>query len=108
VISTLGLIVLHMFMYGWNVYAWQKTRINYAFIFEFSPGTELRYRQILLVCTAFSSMLLATMIAHLVISSNEAPAYYTSEFAPMAITLVQLVTNHPTVENMALIAESHS
>ena len=80
-----------MFMYGGNVYAWQKTRINYVFIFEFSPGTELRYRQILLVCTIFSSMLLATMIAHLVISNNEAPKYYSSEFAPMVISLVRLL-----------------
>lgn len=80
-----------MFMYGWNVYAWQKTRINYVFIFEFSPGTELRYRQILLVCTAFSCMLLTTMIIHLVLSNNEAPTYYSSEFAPMVITLVSLL-----------------
>lgn len=78
-----------MFMYGWNVYAWQKTHINYVFIFEFSPGTELRYRQILLVCTTLSSMLLATMIAHLLISNNEAPKYYSSEIAPLVITLVR-------------------
>jgi hypothetical protein len=86
--STLGLLLLHMYMYGWNVYAWQQTRINYGFIFEFSPGTELRYREVLLICTALSSMLLGTMIVHIITSAKEAPNYNHSEWAPMAITLV--------------------
>jgi hypothetical protein len=91
IFSTLGLLLLHMYMYGWNVYAWQQTRINYGFIFEFSPGTELRYRQVLLICTALSSMLLGTMIVHIIASAKEAPNYNHSEWAPMAITLVFLV-----------------
>ncbi|CAM6021947.1 unnamed protein product [Sphagnum balticum] len=91
IFSTLGLLLLHMYMYGWNVYAWQRTRINYGFIFEFSPGTELRYREVLLICTALSSMLLGTMIVHIIASAKEAPNYNRSEWAPMAITLVFLV-----------------
>ncbi|CAN5951468.1 unnamed protein product [Sphagnum jensenii] len=91
IFSTLGLLLLHMYMYGWNVYAWQQTRINYGFIFEFSPGTELRYREVLLICTALSSMLLGTMIVHIIASAKEAPNYNHSEWAPMAITLVFLV-----------------
>ncbi|CAK9228659.1 unnamed protein product [Sphagnum troendelagicum] len=91
IFSTLGLLLLHMYMYGWNVYAWQRTRINYGFIFEFSPGTELRYREVLLICTALSSMLLGTMIVHIIASAKEAPNYNHSEWAPMAITLVFLV-----------------
>lgn len=89
VFSTSGLVLLHMYMYGWNVYAWQRVRINYPFIFEFSPGTELRYREVLLVSTAFTSLLLATMIAHIIASTRQAPmGIYTSEFAPLGITLV--------------------
>ncbi|CAM6021946.1 unnamed protein product [Sphagnum balticum] len=91
VFSTLGLVLLHMYMYGWNVYAWQKTRINYGFIFEFSPGTELHYREVLLICTALSSMLLGTMIVHIIASAKEAPNYNASEWAPLSITLVFLV-----------------
>lgn len=88
VFSTLGLILLHMYMYGWNVYAWQRARINYPFIFEFSPGTELRYREVFLVCTALTSLLLGTMIAHIIASTREATHFGTSEFAPLGITLV--------------------
>ncbi|CAM6047743.1 unnamed protein product [Sphagnum compactum] len=91
VFSTLGLVLLHMYMYGWNVYAWHKTRINYGFIFEFSPGTELHYRQVWLICTALSSMLLGTMIVHIIASTKEAPNYDASEWAPLSITLVFLV-----------------
>ena len=87
--SLLGLVLLHMYMYGWNVYAWQRTRINYPFIFEFSPGSELRYREVLLVCTGFTSLLLGTTIAHIIASSKEAPNYISSEFAPMGIFLVR-------------------
>jgi hypothetical protein len=83
------LVLLHMYMYGWNVYAWQRVRINYPFIFEFSPGTELRYREVFLVCTAFTSLLLGTMIAHIIASARLTPmGNYTSEYAPLGITLV--------------------
>ncbi len=91
--STLGLVLLHMYMYGWNVYAWQKTRINYGFIFEFSRGTELHYRDVLLICTALSSMLLGTMIVHIIASTKEAPNYDGSEWIPLSITLVSRVSS---------------
>lgn len=91
VFSTLGLVLLHMYMYGLNVLAWQRVRINYPFIFEFSPGSELRYREVFLVCTAFTSLLLGTMIAHIIASTREVKHYSTSEFAPMGITLVTLI-----------------
>ncbi|KAG0563848.1 hypothetical protein KC19_8G064200 [Ceratodon purpureus] len=90
VFSTLGLVLLHLYMYGLNVYTWQRARINYPFIFEFSPGSELRYREIFLVCTALTSLLLGTMIAHIIASTREIQRYSTSEFAPMAITLLFL------------------
>jgi hypothetical protein len=91
--STLGLVLLHMYMYGWNVYAWEKTRINYGFIFEFSPGTELHYREVLLICTALSSMLLGTMIVHIIASTKEASNYGGSDWVPLSITLVSRVSS---------------
>lgn len=90
VFSTWGLVLLHMYMYGWNVYAWQQVRINYPFIFEFSPGTELRYREVLLICTAMTSVLLGTMIVHLIASTSQSQiGIYTSQFAPLGVTVVK-------------------
>ncbi|KAG0627990.1 hypothetical protein M758_2G242000 [Ceratodon purpureus] len=65
VFSTLMLITIHMYFYGFNVYAWQRTRINYPFIFGFSPGTELRYREVLLLSTGFTTFLLGGMNIHI-------------------------------------------
>lgn len=39
-------IVLHMLMYGANIYFWRCYRVNYPFIFGFKRGTELGYREI--------------------------------------------------------------
>lgn len=66
--STLMLVATHMYFYGWNVYAWQRTRINYPFIFEFSPGTELRFREVLLLSTGFTTFLLAGMNIHIAVT----------------------------------------
>nr|XP_024403762.1 phosphate transporter PHO1-like [Physcomitrium patens] len=93
VFSTLGLVLLHRYMYGWNVYSWQRVRINYPFICEFAPGTELRYREVFLVCTSFTSLLLGAMIVHIIASTKQAPlGIYTPEFAPMAISSLFIVS----------------
>jgi len=95
IISSLGLVQLHLYLYGWNLYAWQQTRINYAFIFEHRPGTELRYRQVFCLASGFTTLLLVTMIAHLYISTKEAPQFRASEFLPLACLLVWLLPGKP-------------
>lgn len=57
-----------MFFYGFDVYAWQRTRINYPFIFGFSTGSELRYREVLLLSTGFTTFLLAGMNVHIIVT----------------------------------------
>ncbi|RID45342.1 hypothetical protein BRARA_I02080 [Brassica rapa] len=47
--SLFGFIVLHILMYAANIYYWRRYRVNYSFIFGFKQGTELSYRQVLLV-----------------------------------------------------------
>ncbi|KAL3723296.1 hypothetical protein ACJRO7_035477, partial [Eucalyptus globulus] len=44
-----GFIILHMVMYAANIYYWRRYHINYSFIFGFKKGTELGYREILLI-----------------------------------------------------------
>jgi len=62
------LVAIHIYFYAFNVYAWQKTRINYPFIFGFSPGSELRYRQVLLLSTGFTTFLLGGMNIHIAVT----------------------------------------
>eukprot|EP01018_Ginkgo_biloba_P012681 Gb_36223 [translate_table: standard] len=61
----LGFIFLHMLMYAADIYLWQHYRINYPFIFGFKSGTELGYREVLLITTGISLFSLAGIISNL-------------------------------------------
>lgn len=88
----LFLLLLHMYLYGWNVYAWRKARINYAFIFEFAPTKELRHREILLVCTGLTTIILCAMVIHLMASSMS--IQYSHDFNPDIIPLLTLLVRN--------------
>ncbi|KAF3583459.1 hypothetical protein F2Q69_00026652 [Brassica cretica] len=57
--SLFGFIVLHIIIFAGNIYYWRRYKVNYSFIFGFKEGTELGYRQVLLV--AFSTGVLALL-----------------------------------------------
>ncbi|KAK0574848.1 hypothetical protein LWI29_030042 [Acer saccharum] len=63
--SLFGFLVLHMIMYGINIFYWRKYRVNYSFIFGFKQGTELSYRQIFLVSFGIAMLALLTVIGNL-------------------------------------------
>ncbi|KAF8779279.1 hypothetical protein HU200_002960 [Digitaria exilis] len=65
VLSMFSLFFLHLFLYGCNIFMWRKTRINYTFIFEFTPTKELKYRDIFLICTTSMTIVVGVMFAHL-------------------------------------------
>ncbi|KAJ8639225.1 hypothetical protein MRB53_015919 [Persea americana] len=70
VFSMFVLLSLHVFLYGCNLFMWKATRINYNFIFEFSPSTALRCRDVFLICTSFMTMVVGAMVIHLLLRSN--------------------------------------
>ncbi|KAK1379554.1 EXS domain-containing protein [Heracleum sosnowskyi] len=63
--SFFGFIVLHMLFYAGNIYFWKKYKINYQFIFGFKAGTELGYREVLLLSFGLSVMALASVHSNL-------------------------------------------
>nr|XP_028953898.1 phosphate transporter PHO1 homolog 3-like [Malus domestica] len=63
--SLFGFIVLHMLMYAGNIYFWRRFRVNYSFIFGFKQGTELGYREILLLSSGLAMLALASVLANL-------------------------------------------
>ncbi|KAH9535725.1 hypothetical protein CY35_17G068900 [Sphagnum magellanicum] len=93
----LALIVLHIFMYGWNVYSWRLKGINYAFIFEFSPGSELRYREVFLVCTCLTTVVSGAMVMHLSMLSTllKWQSHYVDLFPFMIILAFLVVLFNP-------------
>ncbi|KAJ0242843.1 Phosphate transporter PHO1 1 [Hirschfeldia incana] len=65
VLSMFGLLFLHLFLYGCNIFMWRKARINYSFIFELGSENELKFRDVFLICTASMSLITGVMFAHL-------------------------------------------
>ncbi|XP_022740079.1 phosphate transporter PHO1 homolog 9-like isoform X2 [Durio zibethinus] len=63
--SLFGYIVLHMLMYSGNIFFWKRYRVNFSFIFGFKQGTELGYREVLLLSSGLSLIALAGVISHL-------------------------------------------
>lgn len=63
--SLFGFIVLHMLMYAANIFYWRRYRVNYSFIFGFKQGTELSYREVLLVGFAIAAMALGSVLSNL-------------------------------------------
>lgn len=63
--SMFSLLFLHFFLYGCNIFAWKKVRINYSFIFELAPTKELKYRDVFLICASSMAVILGVMFAHL-------------------------------------------
>lgn len=68
--SIFGLLSLHLFMYGCNLYLWKKTRINYNFIFEFQPNTALKHSDAFLICTSLMTVVMGAMLLHLLLFSR--------------------------------------
>ncbi|KAI5060177.1 hypothetical protein GOP47_0024597 [Adiantum capillus-veneris] len=84
VFSTFALLFLHLYMYGFNVFIWQRVHINYAVILEFAPGKKLGFRDILLLSTTFTTIMLSGMVMQLVLYSTAAK----TSVLPLTIMLV--------------------
>ena len=67
VLSMFALLFLHLLLYGCNMVAWRRCRVNYGFIFASSPaaGGELRPRDVFLACAASMAAVAGVMFAHL-------------------------------------------
>ncbi|KAK9118848.1 hypothetical protein Scep_016941 [Stephania cephalantha] len=65
-----GLLCLHFFLYGCNIFMWRKARINYSFIFELAPRKELKYRDIFLICTMSMTAVVGIMFVHLSLTAK--------------------------------------
>ncbi|CAM6125906.1 unnamed protein product [Calypogeia fissa] len=75
VFSMVALILLHMYMYGANLFYWRRMRINYPFIFEFQPGTELRHREVLMVTSILTTLLIGAMVGQLTLHTATLSPY---------------------------------
>ncbi|KFK43650.1 hypothetical protein AALP_AA1G154600 [Arabis alpina] len=88
--SLFGFIVLHIIMYAANIYYWRRYGVNYSFIFGFKQGTELGYRQVLLVGFSIGVFALLCVLANLDMQANPKTKGYEAktELLPLFLLLV--------------------
>ncbi|XP_015065898.1 phosphate transporter PHO1 homolog 3-like isoform X1 [Solanum pennellii] len=91
--SLFGFVVLHIVMYGANIYYWRRFRVNYPFIFGFKQGTELGYRQVLLLASGLSLLALAAALYHLDMDIDpKTQSFQTlTELTPLALVIILLI-----------------
>ncbi|KFK43649.1 hypothetical protein AALP_AA1G154500, partial [Arabis alpina] len=87
--SLFGFIVLHIIMYAANIYYWRRYGVNYSFIFGFKQGTELGYRQVLLVGFSIGVFALLCVLANLDMQANPKTKGYKeiTELLPLFLLL---------------------
>nr|WGW14471.1 PHO1 A splice variant 2 [Brassica rapa subsp. pekinensis] len=87
--SFFGFIVLHIIMYAANIYYWRRYKVNYSFIFGFKQGTELGYRQVLLVGFSIGVFALLCVLANLDMEANPKTKDYKTftELLPLFLLL---------------------
>ncbi|KAK8586832.1 hypothetical protein V6N12_021356 [Hibiscus sabdariffa] len=90
--SLFGYVVLHMLMYAGNVYFWKRYRINYSFIFGFKQGTELGYREVLLLSSGLSMLAFAGVISNLDMEMDPRTKSFKTltELVPLFLLIVPL------------------
>ncbi|KAI9169733.1 hypothetical protein LWI28_016846 [Acer negundo] len=91
--SLFGFLVLHMIMYGINIFYWRKYRVNYSFIFGFKQGTELGYRQVFLVSFGIAMLALLTVIGNLDMEADPKTQDYNrfTESFPLCLVILLVV-----------------
>ncbi|WCJ22198.1 EXS (ERD1/XPR1/SYG1) family protein [Euphorbia peplus] len=91
--SLFAFLVLHMIMFAVNIYFWRRYRVNYAFIFGFKQGTELGYRQVLLLSFGIAVLALMSVLANLDMEMDPKTLDYQkfTELLPLILLVVLLV-----------------
>lgn len=81
-----------MLMYAGNIYFWRRYRVNYSFIFGFKPGTELGYREVLLLSFGIAVLALGSVIANLDMEMDSKTKGYKeiTELLPLGVVVVSL------------------
>lgn len=79
-----------MLMYAGNIYFWRRYRVNYSFIFGFKQGTELGYREVLLLSFGLAVLALSAVLSNLDMEMDPQTKDYKAltELLPLFLVLV--------------------
>ncbi|XP_028794208.1 phosphate transporter PHO1 homolog 3-like [Neltuma alba] len=90
--SLFGFIVLHMFMYGANIFFWRRYRVNQTFIFGFKKGSDLSHLDALLLAFAIAVLALAGVLANLDMEMDPKTRDYKAytELIPLILVIIMV------------------
>jgi len=79
-----------MIIYSVNVYFWRRFKINYPFIFGFKEGTELRYREVLLLSSGLAVLTLSAVLSNLDMEMDQRTKSFSAltELVPLGLVIV--------------------
>lgn len=77
-------------MYASNIFYWKRYRINYPFIFGFKQGTELGYREVLLLGSAIAVLMFGGVLSNLDMEIEPKTQNYKAltELVPLGLLIV--------------------
>eukprot|EP00743_Colponemidia_sp_Colp-15_P003538 GILK01003818.1.p1 GENE.GILK01003818.1~~GILK01003818.1.p1 ORF type:complete len:823 (+),score=116.33 GILK01003818.1:2051-4519(+) len=85
-------VVFYMWMWGFNVYAWTVSGINYRFIFEMDPKSYSDFHQIFRRAGFFSSILIFFLVWYFALYVNNLDFQLIKmEFLPLSLWVIFMV-----------------
>ncbi|XP_043724343.1 phosphate transporter PHO1 homolog 3 isoform X2 [Telopea speciosissima] len=91
--SLFGFIVLHLVMYGANIYFWRHYHVNYPFIFDFNQGTDIGHREVFLLSTGLAVLSLTGVLSTLEMEMEQDLRSFEAlrELVPLGLLIVLLL-----------------
>lgn len=91
--SFFGYIILHMLMYAGDIYFWKRYRVNYSFIFGLKQGTELGYREVLLLSSGLAVLTFSCALSNLDMEMDPRTKSFRAltEVVPLGLLIVSLI-----------------
>lgn len=79
-----------MIMYAVNIFFWRRYRVNYSFIFGFKQGTEMGYREVLLLSFGLAVLALGSVLSNLDMEMDPKTKDYKAftELLPLGVVVV--------------------
>ncbi|KAF3503495.1 hypothetical protein F2Q69_00039641 [Brassica cretica] len=93
--SLLGFVAVHLFMFAGNIYFWGRYRVNYPFIFGFKHGTDLGYREVLLVGAGLAVLTFGGVLSNLDMEMDPRTKSFSviTELVPLALLFCLLTVS---------------
>lgn len=82
-----------MLMYAGDIYFWKRYRVNYSFIFGLKQGTELGYREVLLLSSGLAVLTFSCALSNLDMEMDPRTKSFRAltEVVPLGLLIVSFI-----------------